>query len=50
MRQDMVLYHLMVCFVMRGKKLPISSEDEAGEEMIGLAGKFQSFENKHFLG
>ena len=27
----------MVCFIMRGKKLQISSENEAGEEMIGLA-------------
>ena len=27
----------IVCFVMRGKKLRISSEDEAGEETIDLA-------------
>ena len=27
------------CFVMRGKNLRISSEDEAGEEIIGLAGE-----------
>ena len=29
----------IVCFVMRGKKLRISSEDEAKEEIIGLAGE-----------
>ena len=28
--------YAIVCFVMRGKKLRISSEGEAGEEMIGL--------------
>ena len=29
----------IVCFVMREKKLRISSYDEAGEKMIGLAGE-----------
>ena len=33
-KTSQITYYEMVCFVMLGKKLRISSEDEAGEEMI----------------
>ena len=38
----------IVCFVMRGKKLQISREDEAGDEIIGLAGEALARNSQYF--